>query len=533
MLHQRLLAAKAIRGTKIVVIDPRRTATCEAADLHLALAPGADGHLFNLLLCHLADTRHLNPAFLPHVAGLDAALTAARTSTAADTGLASDDLSRFLNLWARRERVVTVFSQGINQSETGTDKVNAILNCHLATGRIGRPGMGPFSVTGQPNAMGGREVGGLANMPACHLDIENPIHRDAVQGFLASPLMAHKPGLKAVDMFRAVETGQIKALWMLCTNPAVSLPESARVARAIAACDFTAVSDIWADTDTARLAHVLLPAAGWGEKDGTVTNSDRTISRQRAALAPPGQARPDWWALAQVGRRLGGENAFAWSGPAAIWREHAGLSGVAGTLGSGFDISDHATLSDARYATLTPFTWPLNARRKGGRFFGDGRFHTPDGRARMVPVHAPTAPPLSQTHRFRLNTGRIRDQWHTMTRTGQAARLSAYLAEPYLQIHPRDAARLGLAPATLAEVTNDHGRAILRVMQSERVAQGHCFARIHWTASSAPSGIVNALVPRGDRPPLGPARQKIGPCRHPPLRRAMVRLCDCRRHHPP
>ncbi len=509
VLHQRIMAAKAARGTQIIVIDPRRTATCEGADLHLALTPGADGHLFNLLLIHLADQGHLNTSFLPHLTGLDETLTAARTSTAADTGLAPHDLSRFLHLWAQTERTVTVFSQGINQSDTGTDKVNAILNCHLATGRIGRPGMGPFSITGQPNAMGGREVGGLANMLACHLEIENPTHRAAVQGFWASPFIPEKPGLKAVDMFRAVESGQIKALWMLCTNPAVSMPDATRVARAIAACDFTVVSDMWADTDTARLAHVLLPAAGWGEKDGTVTNSDRTISRQRATLPPPGQARPDWWALAQVGRRLGGEAAFSWPNPAAIWREHAALSGVAGTLGSDFDISDHATLSDTGYEKLTPFTWPLNPRRNGGRFFADGQFHTPDGRARMIPVIHAAA--LTPTHPFRLNTGRIRDQWHTMSRTGQAPRLSAHLAEPYLEIHPDDAARAALAPATLAQITNDHGRAILRVMLSDRVREGHPFAPIHWTANTAPSGLVNALVPGLTDPHSGQPASKSAP----------------------
>jgi assimilatory nitrate reductase catalytic subunit len=224
---------------RIVVIDPRRTATCEGADLHLALATGADGHLFNLLLCHLFDEGHLSASFSPHVTGVDAALAAARLSRPADTGLSPGELAAFLSLWAASEKVVTVYSQGINQSESGTDKVNAILNCHLATGRIGRPGMGPFSVTGQPNAMGGREVGGLANMLTCHLELENPAHRAAVQGFWASPRMAERPGLKAVDMFRAVAEGQIKALWVLHTNPAVSMPDADAVARAIAGCDFS------------------------------------------------------------------------------------------------------------------------------------------------------------------------------------------------------------------------------------------------------------------------------------------------------
>ena len=491
VLHQRLMAAKAARpAMKIVVIDPRRTATCEGADLHLALAPGADAHLFNLLLCQLADQGHLNPDFLHHVTGLDAALASARISTPAATGLPPADLAAFLTLWASTERVVTVYSQGINQSDSGTDKVNAILNCHLATGRIGRPGMGPFSITGQPNAMGGREVGGLANMLACHLDLENPTHRDAVQGFWAAPAMATQPGLKAVDMFRAVEDGRIRALWVLHTNPAVTMPDADRVARAIAACDFVAVSDLWPNTDTARLAHVLLPAAGWGEKNGTVTNSERMISRQRAFAPPPGQARADWWQLAQVAQRMGFAG-FDWDSPAQIFDEYARLSGVAGTLGSDFDISG---LVGTAYEAFAPVVWPQAAKR-GGRFFAHGRFHTPDGRARMVPVTASLPAAVTKALPFRLNTGRVRDQWHTMTRTGMAPRLTQHLGEPYIELHPTDAATLHLAPASLAEVSNSHGRCILRVMISDKVQPGHPFAPMHWTGETAPTGRIDALVP--------------------------------------
>ena len=489
VLHQRLMAARAARpGMRIVVIDPRRTATCEDADLHLPLAPGADGHLFNLLLCHLFDTGAMNADFLPHVAGLDAALTAARASRACDTGLPAADLAAFLDLWARTERTVTLYSQGINQSDSGTDKVNAILNCHLATGRIGRPGMGPFSVTGQPNAMGGREVGGLANMLACHLDLENPAHRAAVQTFWNAPRMAERPGLKAVDLFRAVGDGRIKALWVLHTNPAVTMPDADGVARAIASCDFVAVSDIRPDTDTARLAHVLLPATGWGEKDGTVTNSERMISRQRAALPAPGQARPDWWQIAQVARRMGFQG-FDWSGPAQIFAEHAALSGIAGGLGSDFDIS---AMGARDYETLAPTRWPQGPAQRGERFFGTGRFHTPDGRARMVPVAA--ALPARIPGKLTLNTGRTRDQWHTMTRTGLSPRLSRHLAEPYLEIHPDDMAQLDLTPAGLAELRTDLGRAILRVLPSTAVAPGHPFAPIHWTGQTASAGRIDALI---------------------------------------
>ena len=491
VLYQRLAAAKAARpGLKVVVIDPRRTATCDLADLHLALTGGSDAVLFNALLAAIADRGMLNDAYLTHVDGLDAALAAARATDPAATGLFPTDLAAFIDMWVSTEKVVTVYSQGINQSATGTDKVNAILNCHLATGRIGRPGMGPFSVTGQPNAMGGREVGGLANMLACHLEIENPTHRAAVQTFWAAPAMADKPGLKAVDMFRAVEDGHIKALWIIHTNPAVTMPDADRVAAAIKGCDFVVVSDMMADTDTTRLAHVLLPAAGWGEKDGTVTNSERRISRQRAFRAAPGQARADWWALAQVAQRMGFAGAFDWAGAGEVFAEYARLSGVAGALGSDFDISNQA---GADYATMQPFVWPDGPAKQGGRFFADGRFNHANGKARMLPIIAAT-PKTCPDRPFRLNTGRIRDQWHTMTRTGLSPRLGNHIGEPFVELHPADAEALGLAPATLATVCSPHGQAILRVLITDRVAPGEPFAPMHWTGETAPTGRIGAVV---------------------------------------
>ncbi len=495
VLYQRLAAAKAARPTmKIVVIDPRRTATCDIADLHLALAPGSDAALFNALLVGIADKGAQDAAFLSHVSGYEAALAAARASDPAATGLPAADLALFIDLWTTTKKVVTVYSQGINQSSSGTDKVNAILNCHLATGRIGRPGMGPFSVTGQPNAMGGREVGGLANMLACHLEIENQNHRDAVQTFWASPTMATKPGLKAVDMFRAVADGRIKAIWIIHTNPVVSMPDADAVAQALRDCPFVVASDITAETDTARLAHVLLPATAWGEKSGTVTNSDRTISRQRPSLSAPGQARPDWWILAQVAQRMGWSG-FAWQTEADIYAEYAALSGVAGALGSDFNISDHAALDLAGYDALAPFTWPLNAGQRGGRFFGTGTFHTPDGRARMLPI-APRGPQsLTADLPFRLNTGRIRDQWHSMTRTGKSPRLSQHLAEPFVEMHPRDAARLGIHADDLVVLTNPLGRVLLRALITDAAAPGQLFAPMHWTQETASAARIDTLVP--------------------------------------
>ncbi len=508
VLHQRVMAAKAARGMKVVVIDPRRTASCDGAEMHLAIAPGGDVALFNRLMRAIHKAGAVDRGFLGKTQGFETALAAAMGDTG-DTGLSEAEIAAFCRLWIRTERVVTIFSQGVNQSTSGTDKVNAILNCHLATGRIGKPGMGPFSVTGQPNAMGGREVGGLANMLACHLDLENAEHRAAVRGFWDAPAMPEAQGLKAVDMFRAVGDGRIKALWIIHTNPAVSMPEADAVRAAIAGCDFVVVSDVTGATDTARLAHVLLPAAAWAEKDGTVTNSDRTISRQRAVLPAPGSARPDWAMLAEVGRRMGWTAAFDYAGPAEIFREYAALSGIAGRLGRDFDISGLGGLDDAGYDALPPTRWPVTSRREGGRFFGDGAFFHVDGKARLLPVtaRAPAAAP-SPAYPFRLNTGRVRDQWHTMTRTGLSAKLSAHLAEPFLDIHPADAARLGLKAADLAEVESAHGRAILRVQVTDAVQPGQLFAPMHWTGETAPSGRIDALVAAVTDPVSGQPESK-------------------------
>ncbi|MEO3478866.1 molybdopterin-dependent oxidoreductase [Phaeobacter sp. CAU 1743] len=509
VLYQRLLAARKSRGTKIVVVDPRRTASCDGADLHLALEPGSDVALFNHLLREIDARGAMDPDFLQHTNGFEAALEAAQLETLSPTGLTEDEVRAFCDMWIGTKKTVTIYSQGVNQSTSGSDKVNAILNCHLATGRIGRPGMGPLSVTGQPNAMGGREVGGLANMLACHLDLENPDHRQAVRDFWQAPQMPEAPGLKAVDMFRAVANGRIKALWVIHTNPAVSMPDSAAVRAAIKACPFTVVSDITEHSDTARLARVLLPASAWGEKDGTVTNSDRTISRQRAALPAPGAARPDWQILCEVGKRMGWHAAFDYESPVEIFREYAALSGVAGQFGRDFDISGLSGLEASAYDTLAPTRWPVIADRSGGRFFADGNFYHGDKKARLLPLrYRPPAARTGPKYPFRLNTGRLRDQWHTMTRTGLSPRLGAHMPEPFLELHPEDAAALGIAPADLVEVRSPNGSAILRARISDAVQPRQVFAPIHWTGETAPSGRIDDLVAAETDPVSGQPESK-------------------------
>jgi assimilatory nitrate reductase catalytic subunit len=498
VLHQRLMAAKAARHKRIVVIDPRRTATAETADLHLPIASGSDIALFNGLLIYLADNGAVDTTWANrHTSGLHDAIAAARAdapdveTAATECGIDPEALETFYGWFARTECVVTAFSQGVNQASDGTDRVNAIINCHLATGRIGRPGMGPFSLTGQPNAMGGREVGGLANQLAAHLRFDCAADVEVLRTFWNAPKLAKRPGLKVVDLFDAVADGRLKALWIAATNPAASMPRANRVGDALRRCPFVAVSDCW-PTDTTALAHVVLPAAGWGEKDGTVTNSERRITRQRPFRAPPGVARPDWWMFAEVARKMGWAEAFGWNSPSEIFREHAALSACANNNGRMFDIGALATLTDADFDRLKPIRWPLPAKAggEGGRLFATGGFRTEDGRAHVVPVHYRRP----QRRQFVLNTGRVRDQWHTMTRTGYVSQLTAHTPEPLVSINPLDAATLGLPTDALARVTTEHGAVLLRVAPSHAQRRGELFAPMHWTREFTSTGSVAGVV---------------------------------------
>ncbi|WP_043527720.1 nitrate reductase [Litchfieldella xinjiangensis] len=542
VLFQRLRVAKQRNPLlRVVVIDPRVTDTCEIADLYLGIAPGSDARLFNGLLAWMDDKNRLDRVYLEaHTQGLDAALAAARQgdasieAIAADCDVDAERLETFYYWFATQLHVVTLYSQGVNQSSSGTDKSNAIINCHLAGGKIGLPGAGPFSITGQPNAMGGREVGGLANQLAAHMDYHTPGALDRVTRFwrteTLTPTLPEGPGHKAVELFEAIERGEIQALWIMATNPAVSLPEANRVRAALAKCPLVIVSECMADTDLMAYADIVLPASSWSEKDGTVTNSERRISRQRGILPPPGEARHDWWIMVEVARRMGYGEAFDYRHPYQIFDEHARLSGFENPLvaqdakpGEGFrlfNISALAGLDRAAYDGLSPIQWPVTEKAPHGtaRLFEDGRFATPDGLARLVPV-TPRAPQqlLSESRPLRLNTGRVRDQWHTMTRTARAPRLMNHRAEPFIEVHPDDAHAYGVADQQLARLESPSGefRARVRVSKSQR--QGEVFVPMHWTDRFSGQARMGSLLEAHCDPVSGQPESKHGAVSLAPL----------------
>lgn len=530
VLYQRIAAAKAARPEmKIVVIDPRRTATCDIADLHLPVRPGTDVWLFNGLLAYLDRSGSVDVSFVAtHTRGAAEALeVAARTagdvaSVAQACGISVPHLETFFRWFAGTRRVVTAFSQGVNQSSAGTDKVASIINCHLLTGRIGQPGMGPFSLTGQPNAMGGREVGGMANLLAAHMEIENEAHRRVVQRFWQSPHLPRRPGLKAVELFEAIHAGRVKAVWIMATNPVVSLPDANRVREALARCELVVVSDCVEDTDTTRIAHVLLPALAWGEKDGTVTNSERRISRQRAFMPPPGVARPDWWIVCEVAKHMGYGRQFDYHAPHEIFDEHARLSSSENEGTRLFDIGGLVGLTPEQYDALEPVQWPVRQGTADAagltRLFTDGRFMHEDGRARFRPT-PPRAPAhsLDESFPMALNTGRVRDQWHTMTRTGRSARLSEHTPEPFIDLHGQDALLAGVREGELARIVTHWGSMIGRARTSGEMARGQVFAPMHWNDVLASQARIGALVNPVVDPISGEPEFKFTPARVEPF----------------
>uniref|UniRef100_UPI003D0C7A42 molybdopterin oxidoreductase family protein n=1 Tax=Sedimenticola sp. TaxID=1940285 RepID=UPI003D0C7A42 len=524
VLYQRIMASKQENpDLQIVSIDPRTTPTTETSDLHLAIRPGTDALLFNGLLVYLDRQGERNNLFVKQATRESEVALAVAAADAPDIqrvadgcGLTVESVERFYRLFARTERVVTVYSQGINQSSSGVDKINAIINCHLLTGRIGRPGMGPFSLTGQPNAMGGREVGGLANQLAAHMELESAEDRERVRDFWDAPEIPRQAGLKAVDLFSAIEAGKVRVLWVMATNPAVSLPDSERVRRAMEKCDLVIVSDCVAATDTMEFAHIQLPATTWGERSGTVTSSERRISRQRAFLDAPGEARPDWWIISQVASRMGYAQQFNYQHPREIFCEHAALSGLENGGRRAFDISLYAELGEAAYEALSPRQWPLTGGESTGtpRLFGEGEFFTEDGRARFVPV-TPAMPRNrpDQEYPLVLNSGRVRDHWHTMTRTGLSPRLASHTIEPYAEIHPADASRYGVEEGALVCVESPAGDATVRARVTSGQQPGSLFLPMHWSGQFAVTGRVNALLPGVTDPLSGQPEFKQGKAR--------------------
>jgi assimilatory nitrate reductase catalytic subunit len=481
---------------KIVFCDPRRTDTAEIADLFLQIQPGTDVMLFNGMLHLMLWEGWANPEYIrKHTNGFDAIKATVRDCTpdavAAVCGISKDDLLQATRLFAQSNATLSLYCQGLNQSSSGTAKNMALINLHLATGHIGKPGAGPFSLTGQPNAMGGREVGGLANLMSAHRDMANPTHRAEVAALWGVPSVPDKPGKTAVDMFQAAADGEIKALWIACTNPAQSMPDQATVRRALERAEFVVVQEAFANTATCRYADLLLPATTWGEKEGTVTNSERRVSRVRAAVLPPTPSgmtdngpRHDW----QIGidfaqlleKRLAARpeqvdgSLFPYTTPESIWSEHR-----ESTRGRDLDITgmDYAALE------ATPLQWPMPEGTSQGkvRLYEDGVFPTADGRANFANVqYKPVAEARESRYPFSLTTGRLRDQWHGMSRTGTLGRLFGHVREPALQMHPQDMVRRLLKEGDLVHVTSKRGSIVVPVQASTDLGLSQVFMAMHW-----------------------------------------------------
>ncbi|HHF3072560.1 TPA: nitrate reductase [Vibrio diabolicus] len=484
---------------KLVVIDPRETVTAQQADLHLPIKNDGDVSLFNGLLKFLIEQQCIDSEYInSHTDGFDALAEEVSdlrydvTNLTSSIGISEEKLTTFFQWFAQSPTAITLFCQGVNQAENGVDKGNAIINAHLATGKIAKSGCGPFSITGQPNAMGGREVGGLANQLAVHRAFDADSIKQ-VQAFWDSPEIATKPGLKAVELFEAVERGEIKVLWIMATNPVVSLPDNQMVKRALEACPFVIVSDITAESDVAKYADVLLPAAGWGEKQGMVTNSERRMSRQRQFQIPPGEVKPDWWAISQVGQALctleKTQNGFAFTSERAVFREYAAMTGMNADSPLKLDLSQHANLTEQEYEEWVPTQWG------GGRPFADGIYSHPDGKARFV-VTSELPQRLERTKGWWLNTGRQRDQWHTMTRTGHIAHLAASELEPTVYMNTLSATQSCLKAGQLTKLFQPASNTSIyaKVAIDEGLGFQELFMSMHWAGRYGGESSVNVIV---------------------------------------
>ncbi|MCR9565553.1 molybdopterin-dependent oxidoreductase [Vibrio alginolyticus] len=484
---------------KLVVIDPRETVTAQQADLHLPIKNDGDVSLFNGLLKFLIEQQCIDSEYInSHTDGFDALAEEASnlrydvTNLTSSIGISEEKLTTFFQWFAQSPTAITLFCQGVNQAENGVDKGNAIINAHLATGKIAKSGCGPFSITGQPNAMGGREVGGLANQLAVHRAFDADSIKQ-VQAFWDSPEIATQPGLKAVELFEAAERGEIKVLWIMATNPVVSLPDNQLVKRALEICPFVIVSDITADSDVAHFADLLLPAAGWGEKQGMVTNSERRLSRQRQFQTPPGEAKSDWWAISQVGQALCAlektQNGFAFTSERAVFREYAAMTGMNADSPLKLDLSQYANLTEQEYEEWVPTQWG------GERPFADGIYSHQDGKARFV-VTSESSTRLERTKGWWLNTGRQRDQWHTMTRTGHIAHLAASELEPTVYMNTLSATQNRLKAGQLTKLFQPTSNTSIyaKVAIDEGLGFQELFMSMHWAGRYGGESSVNAIV---------------------------------------
>lgn len=545
IVFQRIKRAKELNpALKVVVIDPRRTDACDIADLHLPLKPGTDTSLYSILFTYLNEHALLDDAYIAeHTQNLQQTLKVALEHTptiehaATLCGLSTQQIKAFCHLFAASDKPLTLFSQGVNQSTYGTDKVNAITNCHLATGKMGKPGMGAFSITGQPNAMGGREVGGLSNQLAGHMDF-TPDDIARVGRFWNAPNIATQPGLKTIELFEAARAGKIKALWIMATNPVVSLPNADLVKEALQRCELVIVSDCVANTDTLDLAHIKLPAQGWGEKDGTVTNSERRISRQRNFLSPLGAAKPDWKIVADVACKMGFSAAFSYKNAAAVFREHAQLSGYENDEEQSFrlfNISQLGALTDSEYDNLNPMQWPITREKPQGtdRLFENGFFCTASKKANFVAVeYKKPAHQLDKHYPLCLNTGRIRDQWHTMTRSALAPRLNAHKPEPFIEIHPTTASQFNVTANTIVKVKSRWGEMLARANITTTIAQDQVFVPMHWNDQFASKGRIGPVVNPDTDPVSGQPELKHTPVNIQPANFNWYGLCYSRKPIP-
>jgi assimilatory nitrate reductase catalytic subunit len=521
VLFRRIEDARARNpAQKVVVVDPRATVTARAADLHLALRPGSDVALFNAMLHVIVREDMLDAGYLAahteNFEGLKQLLarwTPERAAEVCDLPVAQ--IEQAARLFAGSKAALSLYCQGLNQSVNGTFKNSALINLHLATGQIGRPGAGPFSLTGQPNAMGGREVGGMANLLSAHRDLSSLQDRAEVAAHWGVPSVPAAPGRTAVEMFEAIGRGEIKAVWIACTNPAQSMPDVLSVRRALAGAEFMVVQEAFRDAETCDYAHVLLPAATWGEKEGTVTNSERRISRVRAAVPPPGEARADWQIAADFARRLDRrlrKNVhFGYASAEDVFREHR-----ESTRGRDLDITG---LTYALLEREGPQQWPYPEGARGGRtrLYADGVFPTPSGRARFVATeYVPPAEAVDAQYPLRLNTGRLRDQWHSMTRTGLVPRLFSHSPEAEVNVHPGTLADLGIVDGSLVRVASRRGGMVMRVRASSDLRPGDAFVAMHWggrfTAGAGTNSFtLGAIDPHSKQPELKHAAVRLEP----------------------